>query len=366
VRFHHANLRWMAETMAGLLPWPARTRPARYLSFLPMNHVVEGMLATYSAYWLPAPVDIYFLEDFRGLAAALPLVRPTVFFSVPRVYEKVWQNLQGSRIGRWYLAARPGVWKSLLRFVARRAVLRRAGFDRCVQLIVGSAAVPETLLRSFRELGIEIHNAYGLTEAPLVSMNRVGANRLGTVGHPLPETQLALADDGEVLVRGPQVTPGYDGADLQQPFRDGWLMTGDLGSLTLDGSLVIEGRKKELIATSYGKKVQLARVEALLRQIPTVTEAMLVGEARPYCAALLWTATGERTASLAQGIEHVNAQLAHAEQIKRWAVVADDLSVEHGDLTPNLKLKRAAVARRYTDDIEALYSDVVTREAVAR
>jgi long-chain acyl-CoA synthetase len=189
---------------------------------------------------------------------------------------------------------------------------------------------------------------------------------LGTVGQPLPESQLAIGDDGEVLVRGPQVTPGYDGADLEQPFRDGWLLTGDLGSLTADGSLVIEGRKKELIATSYGKKVQIARVEGLLRQIPNVTEALLIGEAQPYCAALLWTADGERTAALAEGIERVNSQLAHAEQIKRWAVLADDLSIERGDLTPNLKLKRGAVASRFAQEIEALYSDVVTREAVAR
>ncbi|HLZ28100.1 MAG TPA: SDR family oxidoreductase [Chloroflexota bacterium] len=163
--FHHASLRWMAETLASLVPWQARNRPATYLSFLPMNHVVEGMLATYAAYFLPTAVDIYFLEDFRALPAALCSARPTVFFSVPRVYEKVWDAVQASLPGRWYLAARPGPWKSCLRALVRQAVLRRAGFDRCAQLIVGSAPVNETLLQAFHELGIQIYSAYGLTEA---------------------------------------------------------------------------------------------------------------------------------------------------------------------------------------------------------
>jgi long-chain acyl-CoA synthetase len=355
VAFDHANLRWMAETMAGLLPWQARTRPARYLSFLPMNHVVEGILATYSAYFLPAAVEIYFLEDFHALAPALRKARPSIFFSVPRVYEKVWQTLAEDRAGRWYLALPGGLRKNLLRLVLRQAVLRKAGFDHCSQVIVGSAAVPEALLESFRELGIEIHNAYGLTEAPLVTLNRPGANRLGTVGEPLPDTQLAIASDGEVLVRGPQVMRGYFGPDLEQPFVDGWLLTGDLGRLTAEGSLVIDGRKKEIIATSYGKKVQPARVETLLRQIPEVTEAMLVGEGRPYCAALLWTAAGESTESISLGVESVNSQLSHAEQIKRWTVLPDDLSIERGDLTPNLKLKRGAVARRFGGVVQRLY-----------
>ena len=109
VAFTHAQLRWMAETMASLIPWGVRTRPARYLSFLPMNHVVEGILGTYSAYDLPAPVEITFLEDFRRVASTLPEVRPTVFFSVPRVYERVWEGLERSRAGARYLAMRDGL-----------------------------------------------------------------------------------------------------------------------------------------------------------------------------------------------------------------------------------------------------------------
>ena len=172
--------------------------------------------------------------------------------------------------------------------------MRRAGLDRCAQLLVGSAACGEGLLRGFHELGIEVHNAYGLTEAPLVTLNRLGANRIGTVGEPLPETEVRIAEDGEVLVRGPQVTAGYFDEPDASPFRDGWLATGDLGRFTDEGGLVIVGRKKELIKTAYGKYAHPAEVEALLKEIPGVAEAMLVGEGKPFCVALMWVGDARR------------------------------------------------------------------------
>jgi long-chain acyl-CoA synthetase len=359
VVFRHDNLRWMAESLNSLLPWQARNRKASYLSFLPMNHVVEGILSTYSPYDVPAPLDIYFLENFGDLQHALPLVRPTVFFSVPRFYEKVWEGLQQSALGRRYLTAPAGPIRQLLRPVVRRGLLEKAGLDRCAQLLVGSAPSGTGLLAAFQELGIEIHNAYGLTEAPLVSINRLGANRLGTVGEPLPMTEVRLSEDGEVLVRGPQVTAGYLGQDFDPPFVDGWLQTGDLGHLTSEGSLVLDGRKKELIATSYAKKIHPGKVEAMLREIPGITEAMLVGERRPYCVGLLWVRenNGDRTWAQAidDAVRETNAHLSHPEEVKRWAILNNDLSIDAGDLTANLKLKREAVARRFRDTIEALY-----------
>jgi long-chain acyl-CoA synthetase len=360
VVFTHGQLRWMAQTMAGLLPWRTRTRPVRYLSFLPLNHVVEGILATYAAYYLPAPVAVTYLEDFRGLQAALPRVRPTAFFSVPRVFEKAWEGLEASRIGRAYLRSSHGPLRDAMRPVVRRGLLRRLGLEQCGQIIVGSAPAETSLLEAFRELGIELHDAYGLTEAPLVTLNRSGANRIGTVGESLPETELRIADDGEILVRGPQVTAGYFERDLESPVCDGWLHTGDLGSLTADGWLVIRGRKKELLATSYGKKIFPARVEALLRTLPGVAEAMLVGEGRPYCAAILWSPdvqVAERT--VAVGIAAVNARVSHPEQVRRWIVLRNDLSIERGDLTANLKLRRGAVEARLAETVEALYADGV-------
>jgi long-chain acyl-CoA synthetase len=358
VVFHHAHLRWLAETMASLLPWKARTQPARYLSFLPLNHVVEGILATYSAYYLPAAIDLYFLEDFEELRPALRRVRPTIFFCVPRFYEKAWTTLAGSGAGRRYLRA-SGSRRALLRPLVRAAFLRRAGLDRCAMLVAGSAPSQPELLRALRELGVEVHNAYGLTEAPLVTLNRYGANRIDTVGPPLPATEVSIAEDGEILVGGPQVMAGYLGEEVEQPFRDGLLLTGDLGSLAPEGHLVVSGRKKELIATAYGKKVQVARVEEALKAIPGVAEAMLVGEARPYCGALLWLehADGSTFAAVDGAIAEVNRRLSHPEQVKRWALLENDLSPERGELTANLKLRRQVVAERLEDVIASLYAE---------
>jgi long-chain acyl-CoA synthetase len=362
VAFTHRQLRWMAETMASLVPWGIRTRPNRYLSFLPMSHVVEGILGTYSPYDLPAPVEVTFLEDFRRVGATLPAVRPTVFFSVPRLYQKVWEGVGRSPIGTRYQRMRAGPLRWILRPAVRRAMLRRAGLDRCAQLLVGSAAVDEQLLRSFHELGVEIHEAYGLTEAPLVALNRLGRNRIGSSGELLPETQVRVADDGELEVRGPQVMAGYVEED-EQPFRDGWLQTGDLGHVTADGKLVIDGRKKDLLKTAYGKYLQPSKIEAMLRRIPGVSEAMVVGEGRPFCAALLWVegtgdaATVDASVAIDAAVAEMNRRLSHPEQLKRWAVLPNDLSIEGGELTANLKLRRHEVEARFHGEIERLYEE---------
>jgi long-chain acyl-CoA synthetase len=361
VVFDHRSIAWMGETMASLVPWQARNAPSRHVSFLPMSHVVEGILATYGPAYLPAPVDVWFVEDMKDVPRVLPLVRPAVFFGVPRVYEKLWDRFRRSNAGRRYLSW-SGLRRTLARPLVRRGLLRAAGLDRCAQLIVGSAPAGDQLLGSLGELGIEVHDAYGLTEAPLVTLNRVGRNRIGTVGEALPDTRIRIAADGEVLVRGPQVTAGYLG-DVRQPFHEGWLETGDLGRLT-EGALVIEGRKKDLIKTSYGKYVRATRIEAMLRDLPGVEEAMVVGESRPFCAALLWVdrahADEASRKALDGAIVRMNRDLSHPEQVKRWAVLTQPLSVASGALTPNLKLRRGVVLGRFAREVDALYAESPT------
>jgi long-chain acyl-CoA synthetase len=363
--FRHGQVLWMAETLASLLPWRARIRPARYLSFLPMNHVVEGILGAYAPYSIPAPVDVWFLENFHALPYALPRVRPTVFFSVPRFYEKIWERFAEKGPGRLYLALPQGGLRRALRPLLRRALLHRAGLDRCAQLMVGSAPCSDRLLADFHELGVEIHNAYGLTEAPLVTLNRHGANRLGTAGRPLPDTEVRLAPDGEVLVRGPQVGGG-DGPSSAM-LADGWFATGDLGEITPEGSLIIRGRKKEILVTSYGKNIHPAKIEALLREIPGLAEVMLLGEGRPALCALLWLKGGSATPyaleAVDQAVRRLNAGLSHPEQVKRWAVLAESPSIESGELTGNLKLRRQVVLTRRAGVVNMLYDGTSGRPA---
>jgi long-chain acyl-CoA synthetase len=366
--FTHASLRYMAESTVSILSWRARNRKCSYLSFLPMGHVVEGILAAYSPYYIPAPVDIYFLEDFKRLPEALPQVRPTIFFSVPRHYEKVWEAIEKSSLGRLYIKSKSKIFKWLMRRTLRNTVLKRAGLNRCMQLITGSARCDENLVENFRKLGIEIHNAYGMTEAPLITMNRFGKNRVGTVGEPMPCTEVKIAEDGEILVKGPQVTIGYFDSSLESPIEDGWLRTGDIGKFTTEGSLIILGRKKELIKTSYGKCIYPDKIEGMIKEISGVSEAMLVGESKPYCTAIAWVDkenyNQQSLASIDKAIEEMNKRLSNPEKIKRWALLKNNLSIEKGELTPNLKLKRNFILIEYLEIINALYEGAIPQGEV--
>jgi len=358
VTFKHHNLRAMAESLAAVLPWNARTRAIHYLSYLPMSHVVEGISAAYAPYYTPCSLDVWYLEDFRGLEKAVPTARPNIFFSVPRYYEKVWEKVMENSTARNWVSAPEGFKKNLLRGIIRKKTLEKAGLDRCEHLLVGSAPMSMECLENFRSLGIEIHDAYGLTEAPVVTMNMQGHNKLGTVGTLMPWTEMKISDDGEVLFKGPQITPGYYDPELEQPFVDGWFATGDLGHIDEDGYLVLKGRKREMMVTSYGKNIHPVKVEGMLRQLPGINEAMLIGEARPYVSALVWYEPGLSKDELKEmdgGIRAVNGFLSHAEQVKHWAILPFDLSVDGGELTPSLKLKRQAVLDSRAGVIEGLY-----------
>ncbi len=353
VAFTHYQLRWMAETMGSLLIFKGRTRHASYLSFLPLSHVVEGILGAYTPYYLGTPLSLYFLNNFDKAAETLPKVQPTIFFSVPRFYEKVWNQLAQNTVGNLYISSKSSLLKKILRPIMKHTILKRAGLDQCDQLIVGSAPVSNKLLEDFRELGIEIHNAYGLTEAPLITLNRLGANDITTVGPPLPETKVMLADDGEILVEGPQVAAQYDGRSSAT------LHTGDLGAITENGHLQIVGRKKEILINSYGKNINLQKVETYLKDIPGISEALLVGERRPYCVALLWPEEDQPSPdeeTLALAIQSVNEQLSHPEQLKRYALMSSPLKISTGELTPNLKLRRDNIIELHQQTIDGLYA----------
>ena len=354
VVFNHGNLRWMAEFIASMPPWKDRISEVSYLSFLPMNHVVEGIMGTYSPYYAPASLKLYFLEDFGDLGEVLPKIRPKIFFSVPRFYEKVWCNVLESRIGKIYVNS-SGILKKILGKLIKREILKKTGLDRCAQLIVGSAPISDDLLQSYHEMGIEIHNAYGLTEAPLITINRTGKNRIGTVGEPLPSTDISIDADGEILVKGPQVTSGYFKSDSSYLFKDGWLCTGDFGHMTPEGSLVITGRKKEVIVNSYGKTISPLKIEGMLKNIPGIEEAMVIGDGKPYCSAFLWADETEvNTKNIDNAIKEINKKLSRPEEVKAWVLLENDLSIG-SDLTANLKLKRKAITKRYSGIIKFIY-----------
>lgn len=354
VMFSYSQLKWMGEVLTNLLSWHDRNSEMRYLSFLPMSHVVEGILAAYAPYCMLCKAKIYYLTDFQMLTKALPEVRPTVFFSVPRFYEKLWEQIEQNPLGQRYLKMSNGPLRRLIATMLRRAVLRKAGLDKCSQLLVGSAPISEELLLHFRELGVEIHNAYGQTEAPLITLSRLGDNVIPSIGTPLPDTTVTVAPDGELIVSGPQVALGYYKLDTNT-FKNGKLYTGDLGHMDADGHVYISGRKKDMLITSYGKNINCTKIEQRLMDIPCVEHAVLVGEQRPYCTALLWV-NGD-TDGLAADIERMNQQLSHPEQVKRYLIISTPLSIARGELTPNLKVKRNMVIEHYSNEIENMYAN---------
>jgi len=305
---------------------------------------------------------VYYLEDFHQLIRALPRVRPHIFFSVPRFYEKVWQEWSKRVPGRWY-QARPEHWtRRLSAPLWGRMLRRRVGLHHCAQMIVGSAPCSSSLLRGFQALGIQVHNAYGLTEAPLITMNRAGANRIDTVGPPLPSTHVNMAEDNEVLARGPQVAAGYVTGGTLHPFQTQWLHTGDIGRIDPDGHLILCGRKGDQLITAYGKNIDPAAMECRLREIPGIIDATVLGEGRPYLVALIWLQESHPDARLFDfwdgAIERINRDFSHPEQIKRWAFVDQPLSVAAGHLTPTLKLRREVVRRQWGTIVESLYHGI--------
>jgi long-chain acyl-CoA synthetase len=356
VIYRHAQLKWLAETLASMYPWHERNRRGSYLSYLPMSHVVEGILASYSPYYVPAALNIYFLEEFNALPSALKLAKPTIFFSVPRFFEKVYAAFLQNPLARIYLKTSEGGYRKLLRVLLKRGVLRKTGLNRCRQILVGSGPADPELLAFFQRLGIEIHNAYGLTEAPLVSLNRLERNRPDTAGELLPCTQARIGPEGEIMIRGPQVSTALEESDA---YSDGWLSTGDMGVFTEQGHLELHGRIKDMLITSYGKKIFPTPIETRLRGIPGVAEALLVGEGRPYCTALFWMEEGTCEPACVQelklAIQTINAGLSHSEHIKRWSILNGSLTTSNGFLTGSLKVKRTLVVQSLADVIDALY-----------
>lgn len=352
----HKSLRHVAEGLASSFPWKVRTVKASYLSYLPLNHVAEGINATYSPYFVPTELDIYFLEDFQELQSALKKAKPSVFFSIPRFYEKVWEQVLANPLGKQYCKATNSVKKSWLRKLLKFSLLKKAGLHKCSQFIVGAACTSEVLLQNFQDLGIEILNAYGLSEAPLVAMNQLGSNNIGTLGSPLRDTQICIDNDaGEILIKGPQVMRGYLNRENIKPFKDGWFATGDIGEVTGKGHLKIHGRKKNLVITSYGKKVPTDKIEATLKTIQAVKEAIIVGDNKPYCCAVFWVDEQKiKNKTLESEIKKINKNLEHPAQIKRWATLNHE--VLKGNNSGQLKTNRQELLEQIEAVIETLYS----------
>lgn len=372
------------------------------LSYLPLSHSYERTTGYYSA--LAAGATIAFAESIETVAQNLLEVRPTVMTSVPRLFERVRARITAAiqkepparrRLIGWALEVGRRSWQA--RFHGQRApflplqladrlVLRkiRQRFGGRLRFFVsGGAALPVEVAEFFFALGIPILEGYGLTEAaPVLTVNRLHDIELGTVGKPLDNVEIRLAEDGEILARGPNIMLGYwkdpDATD-QAIDAQGWLHTGDIGCWSARGNLMITDRKKHIFVSSGGKNIAPQPIEQLLCQSPYIDQCLLIGDRRPFCVALVvpdfeaLSAWAEQQGIketeprlllqhrqvlelLWQEIERLQRPLPRYERVRRFAVLAQPFTIESGHLTPTLKIRRSAVEQHYAALIERLYS----------
>ena len=368
------------------------------LSFLPLSHVTARHV---DYLCLLRGVTLAYCPSFDDLAAKLQQTRPHLFVGVPRVYEKVRQEVDrraslglkkkgyqwALRVGQQHRdeivrGERPSDW---LWELANKLVYQQIyqWFGGRVQMFIsGGAPLGIDLARWYADVGIRILEGYGLTEtSPVIAVNTPEACKLGTVGKPLPNVQYRIAEDGELLVRGPSIFKGYwnNPQESAKSFENGWFCTGDIGNIDADGFLSITDRKKDLIKTSGGKFIAPQPIESKLKMSPLIAHPIVIGNGRKFASVIIcpnfqaleqWAAeqgisfnsredlvtNPQVVAAYDNIVSGVNNELAHFETLKKIIVVPDDFTVAAGEVTPTLKLRRRTIEQKYKPQIDALYS----------
>jgi long-chain acyl-CoA synthetase len=370
------------------------------LVFLPLAHALTKIIALVGAEW---GIKMAFGTDIAHLQEELALVRPTMVVGVPRVFEKVFNAAQHKAHAEGHGAIFDKSVDVAIRWSEDHAAgghhpitgLEHAALDRLVYrklqavfggrmrfAVSGGGPLGARLTHFFNGVGVRIFEGYGLTEtSPTLTVNRADAWKAGTVGSPLAATSIRIADDGEILAKGPQVFKGYwhnEVATAEMFDDDGWFVTGDIGLLDEHGFLRITGRKKELIVTAAGKNVAPAPLEDRLRAHPLISQVVVVGDARPFIAALItldpeavaaWASehglgdvpmtqlaeSSDLRSVIQSAVADANRSVSRAESIREFVLLPEDLTLARGELTPTLKVRRAVVEKHYGDVIERIY-----------
>jgi long-subunit acyl-CoA synthetase (AMP-forming) len=405
VQLTNRNLMGLVGGVERIIEIPERG--GKVISWLPAAHIAERG----ANYYLPVirGLAVTVCPDPRKVIEFLPQVKPTWFFAVPRIWEKLKAGLEASLAGmpdEQRQAAEKGLEAALQKVRLEQAgeevpseladavaqadeqlfsKLRAGlGLDEINGVHVGAAPTPPEVLEFFHAIGIEVGELWGMSETcGVATCNPPERVKLGTVGPPVPGIEIKLADDGEVLVKGDSVMPGYRNMPdktAETIDSEGWLHTGDIGELDSDGYLKIVDRKKELIINAAGKNMSPANIESKLKSSsPLIGQAIAIGDRRPYNVALItldpdfapgWAkkhgvegdsvadlaASEQVIAALQEGVDEANSKLSRVEQIKKFKLLEADWAPGGDELTPTMKLKRKPIADKYADEIEALYS----------
>jgi long-chain acyl-CoA synthetase len=400
VMLTHWNLASNVLSSLERMPWDIEgDRGKKILSYLPLSHVFERMLAyLYQHVGYP----IWYIEVVEEMMADLQTVRPVHFSSVPRLLEKVHAAIHAKpaqlhgvqkAVMTWGLALadrfdveRPlGALDRVQYALADALVFKkiRALFGGNLKAITsGGAALSREVMNFFNAVGVFCGQGYGLSEtSPVIAVYTPGQLRAGTVGTPITDVEVRTAEDGEILVRGPNVMMGYfanPAATAEVMTEDGWFHTGDIGAVDGDGYLAITDRKKELLKLSTGKYVAPQPIEGRLAASRFIEQAVVIGNSRQYASALLVVDVAAVTAHFAESgapvdaarllddprvreliggeVERVNGELPHWEQVKKFSLVRRPWSIETGELTPTMKIKRRVVHERHAQEIQSMYA----------
>jgi long-chain acyl-CoA synthetase len=400
----HGNLRW--DIMQARVNLDKMIQPDdSQLLFLPMAHSFAKILALAS---IETGAKMGFATSAQHLVEELPIFHPTFVAAVPRIFEKVYTGAQqkahsegkgkifdkAADVAADFSRAQKGgggvpILLKIQHTIFDKLVYSklRAVFGGKLRLAnSGGGPLGERLCHFFNGVGVQIYEGYGLTEtSPILTANHINAWKIGTVGQPIPGTTIRIADDGEILAKGGQIMQGYYNNEeatrdtMTEEGGDRWFHTGDIGELDNEGFLKITGRKKELIVTAAGKNVAPAVLEDRLRSHPLVSQAIVVGDNKPFIAALItideeqfpaWAAEhgkeGHKVADLLddsdlvgevqKAVDEANKAVSRAESIRKFEILPQDFSIEGGELTPTLKVKRNVVTDRHAEDIERLYA----------
>tara|TARA_B100000287_G_scaffold82763_1_gene75481 strand:- start:2089 stop:3867 length:1779 start_codon:yes stop_codon:yes gene_type:complete len=367
----------------------------KYVSWLPLAHVFGQLVDNH--YWVRRALHMHIVDSPLNTVDYAKEVQPHLFISVPRIYEKIYSNLKAAIDSKAIL--RIGLKIPGLSNVFKKKLREAAGFGNSRFAISGAAPINPDILKLFQELDIPLFEGYGMTENTAgITINFHGNNKIGSVGKCMPFFNVKIADDGEVLIKGDNVMKGYykNPKATQETIVDGWLHTGDVGEIDQEGFLSITGRKKEIYVSSSGKNVAPLVIEETMKSIPIVSQCFLVGDGKKYCSALLtldmgvilrdkigieateipkdpveqnqmimdndkslsdFTDSKEMYDELSEEINRLNLKFSNPEQIKKFSILPRDFSIDEGELTPTLKIRRKQINDNWADTIDKMYSE---------
>ncbi len=397
VMLTHENLTWTADGVQDIFHLGSDDR---VLSYLPLSHIAEQMFTLHIA--ITNGYAVYFAESIEALADNLREVRPTLFFGVPRVWEKFRDGITAkldeatgpkAKIASWAqdvgrravdvenrgakVTGALAAQRLLASRLVHHKVLDAVGLDQARAVVTAAAPISVEVLEFFAGFGLSMIEVYGQSEGSgPTTANRPGATKFGSVGTAYPRADVRLGEDGEVLLKGGNVFAGYykNPGATAETLVDGWLHSGDLGEFDEDGFLTITGRKKDIIITAGGKNIAPKDIEAGIKENHLVSEAVLIGDRRRYLTALIALnteaadafatehgitgplhASPEIRAEIQRTLDEVNAKYGRVTQVKKFTILSREFTIDGGELTGTLKVKRNVVAEHFADEIEAMY-----------